>query len=313
MSEFSVTAFDFRMVLVGSIIALVAVGLFRRMTKKTMNRVGSGSLNTKLLPLLQQVVSESLQDAKLFRFNKTNPSQLSVVCIYCSIVEIVCGCMLLLEKNKSTAVPILLRSLLEAYTDFRACIEDPEYYRNMYASFLEQKLRFLKYIETSPQNPYLVGLDKATSVQTERTKLMAEMEKYKKEGRGPLKTRERFARGKLEHEHQAPYWLLCLHSHNNLSAIEDRHLEKHGDDYQVTLFKEEKSEDLVRHLDSLLGILIDSTRRIHSFLETEAECHYGKHQEAVDAIRKEYATVQTLQRALLKNLKEYAAKKIGRG
>jgi ribosomal protein L19 len=85
------------------------------------------------------------------------------------------------------------------------------------------------------------------------------------------------------------YWLLCLHGHNNLSALEDRHIEKQGNDYNVVLFKEEDQEDLVRYLDALIAILIESTTRIHKFLGTAITDRYQQYQEKFDAVRKIYA------------------------
>lgn len=85
------------------------------------------------------------------------------------------------------------------------------------------------------------------------------------------------------------YWLLCLHGHNNLSALEDRHIEKQDGDYNVTLFKEEDPEDFVRYLDTLIATLIDSTERIHKLLGTTTTLRYQQHQGAFDEVRKIYS------------------------
>ena len=42
------------------------------------------------------------------------------------------------------------------------------------------------------------------------------------------------------------YWLLCLEGHNNMSALDDRHIEKRGNEYDVRLFKEAQPQDLLR-------------------------------------------------------------------
>ncbi|HEY6020948.1 MAG TPA: DUF5677 domain-containing protein [Candidatus Paceibacterota bacterium] len=242
-----------------------------------------------LLPLVQHVMSDALLDAELLRFDKTNPHQLYAVCIYGTILEIAHGCIVLLKEEQVTALPILLRSLLEAYADLRANVEDSEYYKNMYAAFLKEKLRLVKKAGKNQQNPYLVGLAQSLDIDTEKLHLEAEMEKYKKENRGPLESRERFEKGKLGYEFQSMYWLLCLHGHNNLSALEDRHIEKQDGEYNVILFKEEDSEDLVRYLDTLIATLIDSTERLHKLLETTTALSYQQHQGAFDAVRKLYS------------------------
>lgn len=246
-------------------------------------------VQTKLLPLTQRVATDALRDAELLRFDKTKPHQLYAVCIYGTILEIAYGCIALLEKKQITALPILLRSFLEAYADFRASVEDSEYYKNLYAAFLKEKLRLMNNANKNQQNPYLAGLAQTLDIDTEKTNLEAEMGKYKKENRGPLENRDRFEKGKLEYEFQSMYWLLCLHGHNNLSALEDRHIEKQSGDYNVVLFKEEDPEDLVRYLDTLIAILIDSTERIHKFLGTTTIPRYQQHKELFDAARTTYS------------------------
>jgi len=246
-------------------------------------------VQTKLLPLIQRVATDSLHDAELLRFDKNDPHQLYAVCIYGSIVEIAYGCIALLEKKQVTALPILLRSFLEAYADFRASVEDSKYYMNLYASFLKEKLRLVRNADKNQQNPYLAGLVHSLDINNEKEKLQTEMDRCRKENRGPLENRDRFDKGKLEYEFQSMYWLLCLHGHNNLSALEDRHIEKQGDDYNVVLFKEEDPEDLVRYLDTLIATLIDSTERIHKLLGTTKTLRYQQHRVIFDAIRTTYA------------------------
>lgn len=247
-------------------------------------------VETKLLPLTQNVAADAVHDADLLRFDKTEPHQLYTVCVYGTILEIAYGCLALLKEKQITALPILLRSLLEAYADFRANVEDPGYYKNLYAAFLKEKLRLVKNAERGRQNPYLAGLVQVLDIDTEKSNLESEMEKYKKENRGPLENRERFEKGKLEYEFQSMYWLLCLHGHNNLSALEDRHIQKQDGDYNVTLFKEEDPEDLVRYLDTLIATLIDSTGRIHKLLGTTTTLRCLRHQKAFDAVRKIYSS-----------------------
>lgn len=246
-------------------------------------------VQAKLLPLTKHVATDALHDAELLRFDKTDPHQLYAVCIYGTILEIAYGCIALLKEKQVTALPILLRSLLEAYADFRANIEDSGYYKNMYAAFLKEKLRLVKNADKNQQNPYLAGLAQALDIDTEKSNLEAEMEKYKKEDRGPLENRQRFEKGKLEDEFRSMYWLLCLHGHNNLSALEDRHIEKQDGDYNVTLFIEQDPEDLVRYLDTLIATLIDSTERIHKLLGTTTSHQYRQHQGAFDEVRKIYS------------------------
>lgn len=74
-----------------------------------------------------------------------------------------------------------------------------------------------------------------------------------------------------------------------MSALDDRHIEKDGDDYHAVLFKSADPADLLPNLDALLAVIIDSGARVHSFLGTEATPRYESHKKAFDAIRQEYS------------------------
>lgn len=242
----------------------------------------------KLLPFLRQAVADALKDAEQFRFDKGQPNQVTAVCIYGSIMEMAYSCIALLEKKEMTPIPIILRALLEAYADLRASIDDPGYYKNIYASFLDEKLRFIKTFEKNPTNQYLQGAHGEIDIQAETNALKNEIQTYQSENRPPLKTWERFKHGKLIDEYQSMYWLLCLHSHNNLSALEDRHIEKSDNDYNVVLFKEENPEDLQRYLDTVISIVVEGSVAIHTFLHTSITSRYEGHQKKLAELRKEY-------------------------
>lgn len=100
----------------------------------------------------------------------------------------------------------------------------------------------------------------------EKSTLEAEINKLKEQGHGPLDVSDRFSKAGLKNQYQSVYWVLCLHTHNNMSALEDRHIEKQGDAYKVVLFKEEDPKDLIRYFDTLSEVLIDSSTRIHRLL-----------------------------------------------
>lgn len=245
-------------------------------------------IKTKLLPLLQQVANDSLDDAASLRFNKMHPHHLYSVCLYGTIIEITYGCMALIEKEQLSTFPTVFRSLLEAYADFRSCLEDPEYFKSMYASFLKEKLRLIDKVRSTPENPYLKDIVQSVDVEADKGALKAEIEGLKGKGHVALGVWDRFSRAGLENEYQSMYWLLCLHAHNNVSALEDRHIEKQDKDYGVVLFKEDDPGDLIRYFDTLSALLIDSTVKIHEFLDTGVANRYQRHLETLDIVRKNY-------------------------
>jgi hypothetical protein len=249
------------------------------------------SLDNKLLPLFATVLADSIQHAKQIKFDKNYTQQLTVVCIYCTIIELAHGEQALFNEEQTTGLPVLLRSIFEAYADLRALIDDPDYDKRMYATFLHEKIRFLNYVLRTPANPFFTGVQAGMNVEEEIKKLEAEVTQFKSRGKGPLRNSDRFDSTKLENERQSIYWLLCLEGHNNMSALDDRHIEKNGNEFNIALFKEAEPAALIRILDALLAVVIDSSIRVHNFFKTQATKQFENHKQMFNEYRDEYAPI----------------------
>ena len=230
----------------------------------------------------------SISDAATFKFDKDHPQHLSAICVYCTLIELARSELTLLENGDVTAMPVVLRSIFEAYADLRAIIEDPGYYKNMYATFLDEKLRFLRNVERSEANPFLVPVAARLDIKSETVRLQEERKELEDASREPLSAVARFRAAKLEHEYESMYWLLCLEGHNNLSALDDRHIEKAGDQFGVVMFKAADADDLVRLLDALAAFVTDGASRVHRFLGTGLDPKYRSIQERLADIRRRY-------------------------
>ena len=93
---------------------------------------------------LASVLGLAFHFFKTLEFNRKDPQQLYSICLYARILELASGCKALLENNAFVGIPILLRSMFEADIDLTNSLKCRDYYKRMYASFLEQKLRLTK-------------------------------------------------------------------------------------------------------------------------------------------------------------------------
>lgn len=246
------------------------------------------SIERQLRQLLEVVMQDVLLDMRDIRFDRQDGAQLYAVCAYASIVEIVSGCQVLLNLERTSSLPILMRALLEQYADLRAGMVHRSYFKTLYASFLSEKLRLVRNAERAGDNAYLAPLAEAADLPGERAKLEAELAALAQEEHKPIDAVRRFELAGLEHEYRSMYWLLCLHGHNNLSALEDRHIERKDDDFSVTVFRNSDPEDEIRYLDSILGILFDASARIHSYLGATSESRMSRHWDPFAQIRDSY-------------------------
>lgn len=222
----------------------------------------------KLIPLSDHIVNECIALLGALRFDKEHPQHLYSMCSYASMLEFAGDINALAKNDRATGIPVVLRSMLEAFACLRCCLVDPNHFKVMYASFTEQKLKLLSSVRSNPQNPYLIKLSETEDVAKGVAALEAELEGFRAQKCAPLNHFDVFHKAGLKAEYQSLYWQLCMHSHNNVSALEDRHIEKKGAGYEVALRKEIDPEDTIRYLDSMCGMLLDATEQIHGLLES---------------------------------------------
>lgn len=243
----------------------------------------------KLIPLAFEIVDSCIELAGAVKFDKKHRQHLYSVCTYGSMLEIAAGINTLVAAAQITSVPILLRTLLDAYASFRCCIIDAHHFKATCASFVKEKRRLLSSIASNPENPYLKKIAESMNVKAEIDALTEELRGIDEQGYEPLKPWAEFEKAGLQPEYQSLYWQLCMHAHNNIAALEDRHLEKEDGDYQVAFFKAPEPDDVIRYVDSSCGLLLDATKRLHSLLETGLG-------ENVDALHTKLAEVRKLYR-----------------
>lgn len=248
---------------------------------------GDSIIAEKLVPCAKQIVESCIELARELKFDKKHPQHLSSVITYATILEIATGINVLVEMKQFTCIPILLRTLLDAFASFRCCSDDPKHSKAMCATFLKEKRRLLSSAGENAGNPYLKKLAETINVEEDIAAIDKELAELKDKGHKPLKVWDEFEKAGLKAEYQSLYWQLCMHAHNNVSVLEDRHLEKRNGDYEVALFKEENPTDIVRYLDSMCGLVLDATSKLHALLETglgDKVQKIAKHLEEVRAL-----------------------------
>lgn len=243
----------------------------------------------KLLGISNQLVTSLIEIAREVRFDKENPQHLSVICLYASILEVAGSINVLVEEKHTTSVPILLRTLLEAFASLRCCCIDPEHFKVMGAGFLVQKRRLLKSALENPDNPYLKPLARASDLEKDIAEIERQTAELEEKGTKAINIYQEFKKGDLLAEYHSLYWILCMQAHNNVSALEDRHLEKDGETYEVTMYKEENPADTVRNVDSMCGLLMDASARVHGILETGLDSRVADVAKGLMEIRAAYS------------------------
>jgi hypothetical protein len=219
----------------------------------------------RIINLIDSIISSFLTDVSEIKFNKYNPQQLYLMCLYGRMIELSISALNLMKANDHAGIPILIRAQMEAFVDFANLIEDKDFIKIIAATFVDQKKRLY--------NNLSKHLDPSEIPQPEDNcteKILT--------GHKPQKIWKRFENINLEKTYISAYFILCNYAHNNLAMLEHRQLEKDEGEHRVTFFKEEPFDIFLRFAMTLGATLVDSHKILMNFFEkslgvkTQAVC-----------------------------------------
>jgi hypothetical protein len=221
----------------------------------------------RLIDGLSDVYDSVYLQTEQLKFNKDIAKELYSVCLHGSILENASACLTLLKSEKWNAVPILLRSLLEAYVDLINVIDDEHYSSRMQASCLNEQSRLLSNaIEHGKDNPYLADLSQMQELSQHTATVKGSLKSLRANNLSELRIKDRFKQAGLEELYDSVYALLCQHSHNNLNVLENRHLIRDGDDLKVAYFQSWSAIDILKYVDTIGGTVAGSLQRVVELL-----------------------------------------------
>jgi hypothetical protein len=232
--------------------------------------------------LVAEVLDDSVRDMSHMLFDKEDAQHSCLATIYATIIQSARDCMIVLSQPSVTAVGGMLRSIVESYADLCATINDKDYVKRLIATFYQEKLRLMRNMRRAPTNAFHEDLAKHFDTDAEQVKVSAELAAL---GVEPLKIHERFAAGGLQEIYESLYWQLCLQGHNNVSALQGRHIRGTSDEYQIVLFQNNRPSELAMYFDVLSAVLTDCAIRVHGFLDTKVLPRYEKRVLALRAFR----------------------------
>lgn len=213
-------------------------------------------------------------------FDKTNRLHSHIIFLYGSIIELTGSCILLIEHGLMAAVPVILRSILEAYVDLHNLIEDPRYGYSMEISDLEGSLVIMKE-EIFGSNKYLSGDAKSKQKCLQhKQRIEGDLKALRSRGHKYMSIKKRFEKAGMLDEYKSIYTILSSETHNNLIALIKRHTEINEGDFDVTVYRSYSWNDYQTHVGLNSEILIRASLEVHGFFNSPM-------QEDVLALRQE--------------------------
>lgn len=223
----------------------------------------------KNLEEYKKEIQDAITYAADLRFDKKHPWHRNLIALYLSIIEYSDTLVHLVDNEKTIAIPLVFRGLLEAFVDFKNLAEDKAYGYHMEASYLKE---WLKVIEEASKNKnaFLDSLSKEKDLPAKIQEHENELAKLKGIGFQPLNQYEKFDKADMVNEYRSIYNFVCSHSHNNIRALIDRFfvINKEQTNFTITLFREQEEGEFDRYCTTGKLYLRNASYNIHAILET---------------------------------------------
>jgi hypothetical protein len=241
----------------------------------------------EIFEFIKRLHDECIHHSENIIFDKKHPRHLYLVALYGTLIEMVGSLTTLIERKHKTGVPPIFRSILDAYVELKNLHEKAEYGYHMDTSYYDQWVKVLKEAKYKP-NPYLKDISEIEDLDEQIQKYEQELTELKKKEYNPLNVFQRFKRAGMEDEYRSLYNFLSNDAHSNIRALVNRHLEIHENDFRVVYYKDEPFEGFLPYLDSVAGLLMDSSMRIHQFFKTGSINKIEKLSQELNEIRSRY-------------------------
>jgi hypothetical protein len=192
-----------------------------------------------------------------------SPAQIYALGLYGSIIEQFSACILLAQFGEPTAIPLILRSMYEALVDLDNLVQDASYACRIEHANIKQTLSIMR------SGPLRDAFQKGRKADYDQlTTRQAEIEH---EGKASLKIWQRCAAVGRRDEYDSLYALFCLDTHNNASALAERHLSESSDGSPLISFFGKYDPKIVSsRLDFGLQFVFQSARMIHGAFQVPA-------------------------------------------
>ncbi len=225
---------------------------------------------SQMLDYIKRLHDTSVELIEKIRFDKRVPRQLYLIELYISLIELTSCIIILIDKKRFAGVPVLLRSLLEAFVDFKNICCDEDYVNYLEAKFHSEWLRVLNQAKNG-KNLFLSHYSNWKDLDSQLSEHESELDRLKNNGYSPLNISQCFEKAGMADVYSSLYNFLCSEAHSNIRALIDRHVKinQSCDDYSVVGYKNRSVSDFAAHLDSTAGILLESSIRIHSLFDND--------------------------------------------
>lgn len=220
-----------------------------------------------LLEILKDISNNIKLSIEDIKYDSKNFQHILVVSLYGTIIEGVDSCITLYENSQYISIPVISRNILEAFVDLKNITMKTDYQNYMLLSYHEQRKKLFKNIIHDIINKSKKSKLDFKELKSQYCDAIIESEFLESKGFKSISIYNKFKMANLEEIYRSLYSILCQETHNNLSVLENRHIEKSKSSFKIVIFKKYTDIEKITLLHYIQSILTLSFREIQKFFK----------------------------------------------
>ncbi len=177
----------------------------------------------EIFKLLEKAHAQGLDLCQQLPHEIKRPQHLYMIALYLSLIDFSDAILRNCKSRSNISIPVIFRSFLEAYIDFKNLHNDANYLQNIEASDTKEQLRLLKF-SREENNPFLADIANIRDIDDLISHEENKLKNFRARGIHVLNTYQRFEKAEMTDEYRSIYHNICAHSHNNITALISRHI-----------------------------------------------------------------------------------------
>jgi len=191
-------------------------------------------------------LSKTMSAASKFEFNSDDDAILHIFTLLSSSIELLDNMYVLALNESKIGIPILLRSILEASVDIQFILINKDNYKRIE---IENILLWKGIVECAyKDNEYLKNIRNRPEFKKESKENSDKLKSLKNNNIIKADISTKFENTIYADAYNSIYAVLCSHSHNGVSAQNERHITIENGKSRVNMFKETSIEEYDHYL-----------------------------------------------------------------
>lgn len=228
--------------------------------------------------ILSACLDSAIEFGREFKFDSTYLGHLCVVSLYMSMLELTAEILHLNREGPKPGIPIIARSILEAYVEIKNLTEDDEYIVVVEGAWVQSWLKMMK--SAKDGNQYLSLLAQDSDLETNIEQHEAKLKELKENGYKWTTFKSKFKKAGLEEEYDTIYDWLSSYSHGSLRALIQRHIQlEEEENPKVNAFQDMPISEFETSLGTVTELIVRASDHVNSYLNVGAD-------DAIERMRK---------------------------